>query len=106
MIGINSQIESGGQSSGNVGIGFAVPIDTAQEIAQQLIDDGEVQHAFVGISGADLTPEIADVLNLDAEQRRAGPVGRPRQPRRQGRDRGGRRAGHRSTASGSAPAAT
>jgi S1-C subfamily serine protease len=67
VIGINSQIESGGQSGGNVGIGFAVPIDTAEEIAQQLIETGEVQHAFVGISGADLTPAIADVLNLDAE---------------------------------------
>ena len=66
VIGINSQIESGGQSNGNVGIGFAVPIDTAEEVAQQLIDHGEVQHAFVGISGADLTPAIADVLNLDA----------------------------------------
>jgi S1-C subfamily serine protease len=66
VIGINSQIESGGQSQGNVGIGFAVPIDTAQEIAQQLIANGSVQHAFVGIAGADLTPEIADVLNLDA----------------------------------------
>ena len=52
--------------SGNVGIGFAVPIDTAQEIAQQLIADGSVQHAFMGISGADLTPDIANVLNLDA----------------------------------------
>ena len=66
VIGINSQIESGGQSEGNVGIGFAVPIDTAQEIAQQLIADGSVQHAFIGISGADLTPDIANVLNLDA----------------------------------------
>ena len=101
VIGINSQIESGGQSGGNVGIGFAVPIDTAEEIAQQLIDHGEVQHAFVGISGADLTPAIADVLNLDAEQRRPGPVGRPRQPRRRGRDRGRRRRRSPSTASGS-----
>ena len=66
VIGINSQIESGGQSEGNVGIGFAVPIDTAQEIAQQLIADGSVQHAFMGISGADITPDIANVLNLDA----------------------------------------
>jgi S1-C subfamily serine protease len=66
VIGINSQIESGGQSNGNVGIGFAVPIDTASEIAQELIDNGEVQHAFLGISGSDLTPQIADVLNLDA----------------------------------------
>ena len=66
MIGVNSQIESAG-GQGNVGIGFAVPIDTTREIAQQLIDDGEVQHAFLGISGTDLTPEIADVLNLETE---------------------------------------
>ncbi len=64
VIGVNSQIES--NSQGNVGIGFAVPIDTAREIAQQLIANGEVKHAFLGISGADLDSEIADVLNLDA----------------------------------------
>jgi len=66
VIGINSQIESAG-GQGNVGIGFAVPIDTAQDVARQLIDTGEVQHAFLGISGADLTPELADVLNLEAD---------------------------------------
>src|SRR4029079_3530979 len=64
VIGINSQIESGGQSEGNVGIGFAVPIDTAREVAQQLIDNGQVQHAFMGISGSDLTPELAHVLHI------------------------------------------
>ena len=67
VIGITSQIESGGQSEGNVGIGFAVPIDTVREIAQQLISSGKVEHAFIGISGTDLTPEIADVLNLDVD---------------------------------------
>ena len=66
VIGVNSQIESPG-GAGNVGIGFAVPINTAREVAEQLIDDGEVQHAFLGISGADLTPEIADALNLDVD---------------------------------------
>jgi S1-C subfamily serine protease len=67
VIGINSQIESGG-NGGNVGIGFAIPIDTAREVAQQLIDNGKVQHAFLGISGADLTSQIADALNLDRDQ--------------------------------------
>jgi S1-C subfamily serine protease len=65
VVGVNSQIESPG--GGNVGIGFAVPINTAGEVAQQLIEDGEVEHAFLGISGTDLTPEIADVLNIDAD---------------------------------------
>jgi len=63
VIGINSQIESAG-GAGNVGIGFAVPINTAQDVAGQLLDGGEVKHAFLGITGADVTPELADVLNL------------------------------------------
>jgi S1-C subfamily serine protease len=65
VIGINSQIES--PSGGNVGIGFAVPIDTARDVANQLIDTGDVEHAFLGITGTDVTPEIADVLNLPVE---------------------------------------
>ena len=65
VVGVNSQIES--SSGGNVGIGFAVPIDTAREVAQQLISNGEVQHAYMGITGADLTSEIADVVNMDAD---------------------------------------
>jgi S1-C subfamily serine protease len=67
VIGVNSQIEASG-GNGNVGIGFAVPIDTTREVAQQLIEDGEVQHAYLGVSGTDVTPEIADVLNLDSDQ--------------------------------------
>ncbi|MEK6327158.1 MAG: trypsin-like peptidase domain-containing protein [Actinomycetota bacterium] len=67
VIGINSQIESAG-GGGNVGIGFAVPINTADEVVQQLLDDGTVEHAFLGISGADVTPELADALNLPVEQ--------------------------------------
>jgi S1-C subfamily serine protease len=67
VIGVNSQIEASG-GNGNVGIGFAVPIDTTREVAQQLIEEGEVQHAYLGVSGADVTPDIADVLNLDVEQ--------------------------------------
>jgi S1-C subfamily serine protease len=67
VIGINSQIESAG-GGGNVGIGFAVPIDTAEEVVEQLLDDGTVEHAFLGISGTDVTPELANVLNLSVEQ--------------------------------------
>ena len=66
MIGINSQIESP-NGGGNIGIGFAVPINTAQTVAEQLLDGGEVEHAFLGITGGDVTPEIADVLNLSVD---------------------------------------
>jgi S1-C subfamily serine protease len=67
VIGINSQIESP-NGGGNVGIGFAVPVNTVREVTNQLLDSGEVQHAFLGITGTDLTEEIVDVLNLPVDQ--------------------------------------
>jgi S1-C subfamily serine protease len=66
VIGINSQIES--QSGGNQGIGFAVPSNTAVEVVNQLQDGGQVQHAYLGISGGSLTPEIANALELPVEE--------------------------------------
>jgi S1-C subfamily serine protease len=67
VIGINSQIESP-NGGGNVGIGFAVPINTVRQVAQQLLANGKVEHAFLGISGTDVTPQLADVLNLGVSQ--------------------------------------
>src|ERR687888_239484 len=67
VIGINSQIESAG-GGGNVGVGFAVPINTARQVVQQLLSNGQVEHAYLGISGTDLTPQLADVLNLPVKQ--------------------------------------
>lgn len=51
VIGINSQIQS--ESGGNDGIGYAVPIDTVREIVGELLEDGEVEHAYLGVSLAD-----------------------------------------------------
>ncbi|MEP6953265.1 MAG: PDZ domain-containing protein, partial [Solirubrobacteraceae bacterium] len=52
VIGINSQIETGGSGSsgGNIGIGFAVPIDTAKQIIPQLQKSGRVDRGFLGVS--------------------------------------------------------
>jgi S1-C subfamily serine protease len=66
VIGITSQIESP-NGGGNVGIGFAVPINTVRQVAQELLQNGTVEHAYLGISGTDLTPEIAKVLNLPVD---------------------------------------
>ncbi|MDX6606692.1 MAG: hypothetical protein QOD14_1232 [Solirubrobacterales bacterium] len=66
VIGINSQIES--QSGGNVGIGFAVPIKTAADVVSQLENGGQVHQAYLGISGGDITPQIAHALNLPVTQ--------------------------------------
>jgi S1-C subfamily serine protease len=68
VIGINSQIETGGGSNGNVGIGFAIPIDTIRAEIQQLEDDGKVTHAFIGISGASVTPDLARAVNLPVDE--------------------------------------
>ena len=67
VIGVNSQIETAG-GGGNVGIGFAIPINTAREVVAQLLENGQVEHAFLGVSGATIEPQLADAVNLPVEQ--------------------------------------
>ena len=62
VIGINSQIAS--SSGGNDGVAFAVPIATAQDVVEQLLEDGTVERAYLGITGGDITPEVARALKL------------------------------------------
>ncbi|HNQ06110.1 MAG TPA: trypsin-like peptidase domain-containing protein [Tetrasphaera sp.] len=50
LIGINSSIASTGSNSGNIGIGFAIPVVEAQAIATQLIASGKAQHAYLGVT--------------------------------------------------------
>jgi S1-C subfamily serine protease len=64
VIGINSQIQTGGAGNGNVGIGFAVPINTAREVVNQIEEHGEVKHAYLGITGSSITPDLARALKL------------------------------------------
>jgi S1-C subfamily serine protease len=66
VIGINAQIQT--RTGGNVGIGFAIPIDTAREVIAQLKADGEVEHAYLGISGGSITAELAKALNLPVDE--------------------------------------
>jgi len=64
LIGINTAIV--GPSGGNVGIGFAVPINMARSVIQQLIAHGEVKRGRLGVEVEDLTPDIAEALHIDA----------------------------------------
>jgi S1-C subfamily serine protease len=64
VIGVNAQIETGGQSQGNVGIGFAIPINTVRDVVAQLIKQGKVEHPFLGIEGKTLQPNIARLFHL------------------------------------------
>ena len=63
VVGINSAIRS---STGEfAGIGFAVPSNTIAKIVPSLIETGSFKHPWVGISGRDMTPGLASVLELD-----------------------------------------
>jgi S1-C subfamily serine protease len=67
VIGINSQIQTGG-GRGNVGIGFAIPINTAREVASQVEQNGKVEHAYLGISGGSIDPQLARALKLPVSE--------------------------------------
>jgi S1-C subfamily serine protease len=64
VIGVNAQIETGGQSQGNVGIGFAIPINTVRDVVAELIRHGKVEHAFLGIEGKTLQSNIGRLFHL------------------------------------------
>jgi serine protease Do len=69
VIGVNSAIVTGSRglgSGGNDGIGFAIPIDMAANVANQLIKDGKVQRARIGIKLDPLTPVLARQLGLES----------------------------------------
>ncbi|HSS79972.1 MAG TPA: trypsin-like peptidase domain-containing protein [Gaiellaceae bacterium] len=65
VIGVNSQIAAGDSgASGNVGIGFAVPINTVKTVAAQIIRTGHAEHAYLGISVQAVTPSAAKLFHL------------------------------------------
>ena len=67
VIGVNSQIAPAQGSSGNVGIGFAVPSNTVKEVVAQLVATGRVDRAFLGIGGATVNAELARVFRLPVD---------------------------------------
>ena len=69
VIGINAQIRTQSQTStGNdSGVGFAVPIDSAKRSVAQLIANGRVEYAYVGVKTQDVTPAVAHALGLKVE---------------------------------------
>ncbi len=64
LIGVNTAIV--GPSGGNIGIGFAIPANMAQQVMQQLIKHGSVKRGLLGVEAQDITPELAEALNLDS----------------------------------------
>ena len=66
LVGINTAIISG-SGGGNNGIGFAVPADMVQAVLGHLERDGEVRRGLLGVSIADVTPEVAEALDIGTE---------------------------------------
>ena len=66
LLGINTAIYS--RSGGNLGIGFAIPVSTAQLVMDGLIRDGHVTRGWIGVEPRDLTPEIAETFNLPIKE--------------------------------------
>ena len=84
VVGINSQIATGG-ANGSVGIGFAVPINTAKEIVPQLKEDGKVERAYLGVTTTTVTEQLARGPEPAGRPGRAGAGGRGRRPGRRRR---------------------
>jgi S1-C subfamily serine protease len=88
VIGINSQIETGGSGTGNVGIGFAIPIDTAKRLLPQLEKNGRVNRGFLGVDSMTIDKSLSD-LNLPVDQGALVQTVTPGSPAAQAGIRGG-----------------
>lgn len=63
VIGINTAIDSTSQTF--QGVGFAVPVNAVRRVVPSLIANGTYEHPWIGISGIDVTPQIADAMDLE-----------------------------------------
>lgn len=62
VIGINSAITS--TSGGNIGIGFAIPINLAKRVVEDLVENGKVTRAYIGIAPQEITADLMEAFNL------------------------------------------
>ena len=69
VIGVNTAIATGNTGArGNIGIGFAVPVNTVRDVSSQLIDRGKVEHAFLGVGALPVTEQAAAVFKLPVKR--------------------------------------
>ena len=66
LLGINTAIFS--RTGGSLGIGFAIPVTVARQVMESLVRDGMVTRGWIGIEPRDLTPEMAQTLNLPVKE--------------------------------------
>jgi S1-C subfamily serine protease len=69
VVGVNSAIATGNTGvRGNIGIGFAVPINTVRDVASQLIERGKVEHAFLGLGVQAVDTEVSRLFELPVKR--------------------------------------
>ena len=66
VIGVNSQIET--ESGGNVGIGFAVPVNTIKEVVAQIKESGKVEHAYMGVQMQAIDDQLVGAARLPVDE--------------------------------------
>jgi S1-C subfamily serine protease len=74
VIGVTSQIYSENSQQGNLGIGFAVPVNTVRNIAAQIISTGKVLHAYLGVATTPITKQLAQLYSLPSSGLLVGSV--------------------------------
>ena len=68
VIGVNAQIETGGESRSNSGVGFAIPVSILARVVPALIQDGEFTWSWLGVSGGNLTSPVKQAMDLSVEK--------------------------------------
>ncbi len=63
--GINTAIYS--RSGGNMGIGFAIPVATAQQVLESIVKEGQVTRGWIGVEPSDLSPELAETFGVKTD---------------------------------------
>jgi serine protease DegQ len=66
LLGINTAIYS--RSGGNMGIGFAIPVTTAQQVLESIVRDGQVTRGWIGVEPSDLSPELAETFGVKEDE--------------------------------------
>lgn len=64
VVGVNTAIQS--RSGTFNGVGFAVPSNTVERVASEILDDGDYEHSWIGVSGIDVNSELAEEMDLDS----------------------------------------
>jgi 2-alkenal reductase len=68
VIGVNAQIETGGESRSNSGIGFAIPVSIISRVVPALIQDGKYEWSWLGVVGGNINATVREAMNLPVER--------------------------------------